>query len=320
MIKTIYIGGGTPSIVDAALITQLLENCKSKLFIDPTCEITIETNPDSLNKKILTQYRLAGINRLSIGLQAWQNRLLDYLGRSYDHAKFEKVFKLARDSGFQNINIDTIFGIPTQTMSDWEKTIKKLITLSPEHISCYSLELDNHSLFGNLQKRGLLHPADEKLDRDMYYLAKNALKKAGYIHYEISNFALPGHECRHNGDFWHHQEYLGIGAGAHSYFKSKHHFYPDDFNQFINHPKIVLEKSGYDKKLEWLMLRLRLVTGFLITDFEQIFGNSYSNKLLIGCTKLQKDKLISIHQTRIRLTARGLDLYNMVIRELSEVI
>ncbi|MDD4565063.1 MAG: radical SAM family heme chaperone HemW, partial [Eubacteriales bacterium] len=197
-IDTIFIGGGTPSIVEERLINTLMDSVRIGFEVDSNAEISIETNPKTLIERKLKEYLNSGINRLSMGVQSCEDRLLRYLGRSHTTEDFLKNYFSARECGFQNINIDLMFGIPGQTSGMWIDTLNKVTGLSPEHISFYSLQLEEGTKFYSMLQEGSLIKPDDKLDRGMYHSALNLLKESGYIHYEISNAAKSGYQCRHN--------------------------------------------------------------------------------------------------------------------------
>jgi len=222
-VRSIFIGGGTPSMVDPAYITQLLEVCSKHMQVDIDAEISMESNPGTLTYEHLKVYRAAGVNRLSIGLQAWQESLLRDLGRIHSRQQYVENLDAAHRAGFQNINTDLIFGLPGQSFDDWVETLEEVASLNGgsgtglTHLSCYDLKIEEGTVFGDRLDAGTLNPADDELDRQMYHYTIEALAKKGFRHYEISNFARPGYECRHNIIYWKAREYAGFGAGAHSY-------------------------------------------------------------------------------------------------------
>jgi len=223
-VRSIFIGGGTPSLVEPKYITRLLELCSKHLQLDGEAEISMESNPGTLNFENLKAYKQAGVNRLSIGLQAWQNRLLKELGRIHDRDQFVKNIEAACKAGFSNINADLIFGLPGQSFEDWKETLEAVTSLkhgdgSPvlKHLSCYDLKIEEGTVLGDRLKAGTLTAAEDELDRRMYQYTIEMLSDKGFHQYEISNFARPGYECRHNLVYWKAQEYAGFGAGSHSY-------------------------------------------------------------------------------------------------------
>lgn len=356
-VKTVFVGGGTPSLVDPQHIAAVLELC-SKLFdMDPDAEISMESNPGTLTYENMKAYRVAGVNRLSIGLQAWQDRLLKELGRIHDRRQFVDNFEAAVKTGFRNINVDLIFGLPGQTMEEWAETLEAVTTLGvkagsgldsdPEetpgtaltHLSCYSLKIEKGTNFGDRFEKGTLLPADDELDRRMYKYTIDYLAQKGFSHYEISNFAVPGFECRHNLVYWKALEYAGFGAGAHSYLHNYRFSNVSGIEQYIRameqsasglHEDIQ-NISGNDSISEFMILGLRLTDGVSAEEFEVRFGESlqavYGDKL----EKLVKKRLLVhewngnsevysesgniIDSGRYKLTSLGLDLANQVFIE-----
>ena len=217
-VSSIFIGGGTPSLTEPQYITGLIEICGKCFHVDNDAEISMESNPGTLSYDRLKAYRDAGVNRLSIGLQTWQDQLLESIGRIHSRKQFVDNVEDAVKCGFENINADLIFGLPGQTLEDWTETLEAVTGLGAiKHLSCYSLKIEEGTVFGDRLDAGLLEPIDEELDRRMYHLAVDVLADKGYRWYEISNFAVPGYECRHNLLYWKAREYVGFGAGAHSH-------------------------------------------------------------------------------------------------------
>jgi len=321
-LTTIYFGGGTPSLVSPDLISSILKSINKGYILSPNCEVTLEANPESVSLDSLIEYRSLGINRLSLGLQAWQNRLLRSLGRIHTVERFIDSYQAARQAGFLNINIDLMFGLPTQTLADWQESLTQIIFLKPEHISCYSLEMDNNSRWGTLFHSGKLNPVPDVLDRKMYHTSINMLAEAGYSQYEISNFSLPGFECRHNLNFWHHQEYLGFGAGAHSYFQYSHFHHPENLIGYLKKPVSTVMDSDLRQNLdtqimEWLILRLRMKAGFSIKDFQEEFNTTIPQSVTSAIKELKFHKLIQQTADRYSCTPKGFDVYNSIILHLS---
>ena len=205
-IKTVYMGGGTPSIIESIYIKKILEEIKP--YIVENAEITIEINPGTVNEEKLIAYKNLKVNRLSIGLQSTKNELLKEIGRIHKYEDFLEVYQIARKLGFDNINIDLILGLPNQTLEDMEESTKKVIELNPEHISIYSLILEENTKLYDMINNHKLQLPDEELERKMYWTIKELLEKSGYVHYEISNFAKENYISRHNSDCWEQKEYL----------------------------------------------------------------------------------------------------------------
>ena len=228
-ITTVFIGGGTPSVPDPSLVGEMLDQIRNKFFVAPDAEITIEANPGTLYKEKLQIYLEHGINRLSLGLQSPQNRELKILGRIHTWEEFQESFFMARDAGFSNINIDLMSAIPEQTYADWEKNLRTVAGLSPEHISAYSLIIEEGTPFG---ERKLKLP-DEDTEYRMYENTAGILEEYGFHQYEISNYAKGGRECRHNKGYWQRIDYLGLGLGASSLLKHMRFSNTADMKEYI---------------------------------------------------------------------------------------
>ncbi len=321
-VKTVFMGGGTPSYVDSKYMHQLMSSLNRHMNIEGDAEISIETNPGTLTEKKLSVYRKAGINRLSIGLQAWQNSLLKYLGRIHNIEDFITNYKLALKAGFNNINVDLIFGIPGQSIKDWTDTIDNISQLDITHLSCYSLKIEEGTPFGLQLEKGKLKAVEDELDREMYWLAIEKLRNNGFKQYEISNFAREGYECRHNLVYWNAEEYVGFGAGAHSYFNKKRFNNVGDIHRYsslINNNESTIENvqaiDEQDSMSEYMILRLRLVEGVLSKDFEQRFGVALSTKYSKQIERLVSSGLADFNGNKLRLTQKGLDLANQAFVE-----
>lgn len=321
-VKTIFIGGGTPSAVKAQYIIEILKLVNKELNIDEVEEISIETNPGTLTFEKLQAYRDMGVNRLSIGLQAWQDSILKRLGRIHTAKEFEDNFRLARKAGFTNINVDLIFGIPQQTFENWYETMKSVTALEPEHMSCYSLKIEEGTVFGNRLEKGELVPIDDNIDREMYNFCKCHLAEKAYEHYEISNFAKAGYKCRHNLIYWNAEEYIGIGAGAHSFFKGIRYNNVYDIESYIESilaGEIPTENSEVINKkesmTEFMILGLRLIDGIRIDHFKFRFGEDIYSVYGDEISKLLDRGLIIIKNGSVRLSSVGLDYANQVFME-----
>ncbi|HEX3030604.1 MAG TPA: radical SAM family heme chaperone HemW [Clostridia bacterium] len=321
-IKTIFLGGGTPSYIDPHYIYEVMNLCRKKLDITSNAEISIETNPGTLTYEKLIAYKDIGINRLSIGLQAWQNHILKGLGRIHTNSEYIENFYEARKAGFSNINTDLIFGLPGQTLKDWNETLERVIELKPEHLSCYSLKIEEGTEFGRLKDAGKLEEIEDELDREMYYMAIEKLKKEGFSHYEISNFAKPGYECKHNMIYWRAEEYIGFGAGAHSYFQGKRYnnaSNPEEYSAALNRGiqplEDIQEIDREEQMSEYMLLGLRLIEGIDCLEFESRFNANvfslYGDRIAVLCKK----KLLETEERFIRLTPKGLDFANEVFME-----
>lgn len=321
-VQTIFIGGGTPSILTPQKTHEITNEIFKCFNISDNVEFTIESNPGTLTNEKLQTYKNIGINRLSIGLQSFNNKILDFIGRIHSKEDFTQNFYLARNNGFENINIDLIYGLPNQTLSDWEETLKEIIKLNIEHVSAYSLKIEEGTVFKKLFDENRLELPDDEEDRKMYHLAIELLESYDIKQYEISNFSKPGYECKHNLIYWNNEEYVGLGVSAHSYLNKCRYSNENNINEYINcinsnhYPVKTKEiKDIEDEIAETVFLNLRLNKGLGIQYFKNRFNISifevYGDKI----EKLVKLGLLSIDKNYIRLTSYGMDISNQVFIE-----
>lgn len=327
-VTSIYIGGGTPSYIDSIYIVEIISELKEKLKCNliefKDIEITIEVNPGTVDTKKLNDYKKLGINRLSIGLQSTKNDILKKIGRIHTYQEFLEIYKLARETGFKNINIDLMIGIPGQKIGDLKNTLQDIIKLEPEHISVYSLIIEENTPIEKMLEKGEIKLPDEDLERNMYWYVKNTLELNGYNHYEISNFAKLGKESRHNLNCWNQEEYIGFGVAAHSYLNDIRFSNTINVEEYIQHiennrkeENIQIEESQSleDKKNEFMMLGFRKIQGVDIARFKEKFIDNpiflYREKL----NKLVEEGLIEVDLNHIKLTNKGIDLANLVFEE-----
>lgn len=320
-ITTIYIGGGTPSLLSSNSIEKILNKLKNLDIKLNKLEITIEINPGTVNKEKLEHYKKMGINRLSIGMQSSKNNILKQLGRIHTYEEFEKNFYLAKRVGFKNINIDMIIGLPNQTIEDIKKSLENIKSLNPEHISVYSLILEEGTkLYEKVIKREVVLPKEET-ERNMYWYVKNKLEEIGYIHYEISNFAKKGKESKHNLNCWAQKEYIGFGLAAHSYknyirysnIENLEQYMKNIENDNISENIVIHEKQSLkDAKKEYMLLGLRKINGIQVSEFKQKYVENPIYIFHKELDKLTNEKLILIDDDNIRLTNKGIDLANIV--------
>jgi oxygen-independent coproporphyrinogen-3 oxidase len=321
-INTVFIGGGTPSYVSAHNIYEIMQMVNQLYYIDEKAEITLEANPGTLSHEKLVAYKMLGINRLSIGLQAIQNSLLKELGRIHTVEEFADNYNLCRKIGFTNVNIDLIFGIPGQSIDDWIGTINYIRELKPSHISAYSLKIEEGTVLGDRFQKGDLELVDDTDDRLMYKIAVENLKEEGYRHYEISNFAKKGFECRHNLVYWKEHEYVGIGAGAHSFINSERYNNACDLKEYIKSlgmdklPKENMELiSERDKMCEFMMLGLRLIEGVDTKEFRDRFGEDVFKVFETEIFNITNKGLAVLKDNFLKLTPLGLDIANQAFME-----
>lgn len=315
--KTIFIGGGTPTILsyeNLETLLKALERFKAE-------EFSIEANPGTIEKDKLLLMKAHGVNRLSIGLQAWQDSLLKTLGRIHTLNDFLKSYEAARNAGFKNINIDLMFDIPGQTMEDWKETIENVSELKPEHISCYSLIVEEGTPFYRMWEKGMLVLPDEDEDRRMYYYAAQELREYGYEQYEISNFAVPGFECRHNTIYWKDREYAGVGAGAHSYANGYRYSNLCGIKEYIKGVRkgnAVEEKNAVavkDSMEEFMFLGLRMIEGVSKSEFKKRFNTPIEEVYGKQLKKFTSLKLLYDDGEMVKLTPRGIDISDRVFEE-----
>lgn len=324
LIKTIYIGGGTPSYISENYIKEILEAIKNNFKILSNAEITIEINPGTVNRRKLNTYYKAGINRLSIGLQSTNDKLLKQLGRVHDFEDFLETIRLANTIGFSNINADCMIGLPNQTIFDVEETLNVLINLRLTHISVYSLIVEPNTPLEKKIESGELKLPDEEIERYMYWFAKRKLEENGYLHYEISNFAKPLFRSKHNLDCWNQKEYKGFGVSASSYENGIRYTNTSKIDKYVENVKngqlkknyILEEKQDRESMMkEYMLLGLRKITGVSINEFRKKFGTIPMFKYNKEITKLINEGLIQSNGINIRLTKKGLDLANWVWEE-----
>lgn len=310
---SVFFGGGTPSLLTGTQMEGLLSVIDQYYDVANGAEITIEANPGTLTKDKISKYLKAGMNRLSIGLQSANNQELAMLGRIHTYEEFIKNYDLAREVGFENINIDLMAALPGQTYKSYQKTLQKVVALKPEHISAYSLIVEEGTPLA--KDTGLLEKLpDEDLDRDMYQLTKDYLRQYGYERYEISNYSKPGKECRHNCVYWTGGDYLGFGLGASSYFQGQRFVNESDFTNYRydseRHEVQVLSQN--EKMEEFMFLGMRMTRGVSEAEFARRFDCSMESVYGDILKRQEADDLIIRKNNCVQLTDKGLDISNYV--------
>lgn len=322
-LKTIFIGGGTPSILSAETLKQLFHNIDRHFQICPDAEITVECNPGTVDSDKLRVMQDVGVNRLSFGLQSMHDETLRQLGRIHTVDEFLHSYRLTREQGFDNINIDLIFALPHQTMESWQYTLNETISLEPEHISAYNLVLEESTPFYDWWKSGeLILPSDD-LESDMFQWTIETLISHGYKHYEICNFAKPNREVKHNLVYWNNQEYVGLGVGASGYVDGIRYTnikgIPPYIEALCQQKKPISDSermAGHTEKAETLMLALRKREGIHLVDYTKRFGEEIDVSFGDIIEKWMGLGLLEQNETYLRLTQRGLFLANEVFVEL----
>ena len=320
-VETIFIGGGTPSVPDSALIVEIMEHVRKAFHVAEDAEVSMEANPGTVTREKLTDYRRAGINRMSFGLQSANDRELKLLGRIHTWAEFLESFHLARECGFTNLNIDLMSALPGQTCESWKDTLKRVTDLDPEHISAYSLIIEDGTPFGEKygSEEGRKLLPDEDSEREMYHETKRFLRDCGYERYEISNYAKPGRECRHNIGYWTGVPYLGLGLGASSYMDGCRFTVNSDMKQYLEEkPGMFTDVEKLTKKdmeEEFFYVGLRMTAGVSLSEFEQRFGVSAKDVYPGLMETFVEEKAAEFRDDRFVLTDYGLDVSNYIMAQ-----
>ncbi len=321
-INTIFIGGGTPSAIDVKEIATIIESIHKYLKVAPKIEFTIETNPGTLSAEKIKKYKEFGINRISMGVQSFNDKILKFIGRIHSQKEVLESYYLAQNNGFDNINIDLMYGLPHQSLNDWQDTLKKAIKLEPQHISAYSLKLEENTKFYEMYKNKEFKMPEDEVDRKMHHICIEFLDQHGLKQYEISNFAKKGYECKHNLIYWNNEEYLGLGVSAHSYFNNVRLANTNSIKEYIDlidrgkSPISYKEDIGRkDEIFETIFLGLRLKKGINIDEFQKRFNESIFNIYKEVLQDLSNKKLIEINNKHIKLTPYGIDISNQVFAE-----
>lgn len=348
VVDTVFIGGGTPSLLEEKQISKIMSVLRDNCNMSENPEITIECNPGTITESKLCEYKKSGINRISFGLQSANDEELKSIGRIHNYAGFLESYNLARKCGFDNINVDLMSALPGQTLKSYEETLNKVVRLEPEHISAYSLIVEENTLMYDRVKKaqikGINILPDEESERKMYYLTNNILRSNGYRKYEISNYSKPGKECKHNIGYWQRKEYLGFGIGAASLYKENRYNNISDINKYIevltnnikensinnvgnssevenqvnilnSIVKNLQQLTERDRMEEFMFLGLRMMEGVSMEKFEQYFGKTYM-EVYGKVQKRMEDKRFLINDNGyVKLTEFGIDLSNYVMSE-----
>lgn len=320
-INTIFIGGGTPTYLSLEG-WNVIKRSIDKLNKSENLEFTVEGNPGTFSEEKLKLFKAMGVNRLSIGLQAWQDKHLERLGRIHSSEDFVKSFFMARKLGFDNINIDLMFGLPSQSLEEWKETLERITELHPEHLSCYSLIVEEGTKFYDMHKHDELKLPDEDVERKMYMHTLEYLREKEYCQYEISNFSKKDRECRHNLVYWNLEEYIGLGAAAHSYVGGFRYSNITEIDQYItmmnNTNSAVVEKkknSIKDDMEEFMFMGLRKISGISIEKFNKKFKISIY-EVYGDVIKINKKKNLLIEEGgQLFLTSNGIEISNGIMSD-----
>ncbi len=319
---TMYFGGGTPSILTVNQLSSLFNAIKTSFDLSKAEELTLEINPDTVTKEKLSAYLRLGINRLSVGVQSFNDQDLATMGRSYPVSQVRKLFRWIRELDLPNFSLDMIYGLPGQTLADWEKNLEKAMEVSPHHISLYGLKIEEGTLWGKMLSKGEISLPDDESQADMYLLAVKLLNRAGYEQYEISNFAKPGYYSRHNLLYWQNSQYFGIGPGASSHYNNKRWSNVadiDKYYQLLNKGHWPTgEKEQLDRstiEAETIFLGLRLTEGINVYKINEKLEINFLNKYQNQLNKLVQQGLLQIKNDYVKLTTHGMLLSNQVFSE-----
>jgi oxygen-independent coproporphyrinogen-3 oxidase len=323
-LNSIYLGGGTPTVLSPEQLRLLVGVIREHFPIDDSVEFTVEANPNTVTSEKLSLLLILGVNRLSLGIQSFSDNILQDLGRLHTGEQAADAFRLARTIGFSNIGLDFIYGIPGQTATEWEETLGAALALKPEHVSAYSLSLDHGSQFMRESESGRFAMPDDEVIAAMYERAVQALNNAGYGHYEISNFSLPGYECRHNMNYWDRGEYLGLGPGAWSFISGRRYANISDtteYSQRLSCGRSIVEAEEIigpePSAMETILLGLRTMKGLDLLRFEMEYGADVLRRLERSAVPLRDAGLLCVTDRRLRLTERGILLLDEALTSLS---
>ncbi len=320
-INTIFIGGGTPSVLEADELECLLKEV-AKLNMAKDVEYSMECNPGNLTEEKLEVMKKYGVNRISMGLQAKQDNLLKGLGRIHNYKTFKENFLLAKKVGFNNINVDLMFGLPNQRLNEWEETLREIISLEPAHISAYSLIIEEGTAFYNLYENDKLKLPTEEEERKMYHLAKKILEENGFNQYEISNYAKEGKECRHNLAYWNMDNWIGVGSAAASYIDGKRIKNISSVEEYINSIKDkgeaieeIINNSKNDNMEEFMFMGLRKINGIDENEFKNRFSMNINNVYGEIINKYIDEGLLIRESGRIFLSEKGIEISNIIMAD-----
>lgn len=312
-VDTVYFGGGTPSTFGSKRIGAIISAIRENYNLSENAEITVECNPSSVTKEFFFEIRSSGVNRISMGMQSAVDKERQYLGRISDKTQVENAIALCKSAGIDNISLDIMLGVPCQSMESLDESIDFLLNSGIKHISAYMLKIEEGTPFDKM-KDSLILPNEDEV-ADMYLHTVERLNKAGFLQYEISNFALKGYESRHNLKYWHCEEYLGIGPSAHSFIGGKRLYYRRDFDAFIKGEDMLYDCEGGDKD-EYIMLCLRLNEGLNFKKYKNKFAVDVEFSILKKAEKFQRAGFLEITNEGIALNEKGFLISNTIISEL----
>ncbi len=321
IVETVFIGGGTPSVLKPSNILKIGKALECFEF-SHNVEFSVECNPCSINEEKFKAFKSIGVNRISFGLQSYNDDILKIIGRIHNVETFEKAYGLARKVGFDNINVDIMFNLPTQTVESFTKTLESVTKLKPEHISAYGLIIEEDTPFYDMVESGVIEMPDEDLDREMYELCESFLSEKGYNKYEISNYAKEGKECRHNLKYWEREDYIGFGLNSHSMINNIRFCNSSNLEDYLKENFYenccYLEKEEVTQQQqieEYVFLGLRLTKGLNVKNIEEKFNIKFYDVYKEVIDKFTKDELLTFDGEVLKLTSKGVSISNYVLSE-----
>ncbi len=316
-VKTLFFGGGTPSLLDGRQMGWLMDALRRSFNIQPQAEITLEANPETADEPRLRAYRNAGVNRLSIGAQTFDDAALKQLDRTHSSEQINRAYQNARNAGFENINLDMMFALPGQTMRKWQEDARRALSLDPEHLSVYNLTIEPKTVFHYWNRQGRLSLPDEDLQADMYEWTLDEMERAGYPYYELSNFAKPGSECEHNLRYWRNKPHAGIGPGACGYLNGERTANTRGTRSYIKRieegrdPIVERERlAGKAARAETIRQGLRMRSGVALTEYARRYGLNLLDDFQAEIEQITRLGLTKLADGALRLTRRGVLLAN----------
>jgi len=325
-LRSVFFGGGTPTLLSGAQVQEIMDTVRACFLLLPDAEISMEGNPGTLTEENLNAYRAAGVNRLSLGVQSMDDTLLAAIGRIHTARQAEQAVSMAREAGFENLNLDLMYGLPGQSAAQWRETLQRAIVLSPEHLSCYSLILEEGTpLYDAVQAGTCAALPDDNIIEEMDTITETLTRENGYTHYEVSNYARPGKACRHNVVYWECEPYLGVGLGAHSDMDGRRFYNPEDWEAYLEMAesgdtarRAEGENRREDRMFERMMMGLRQVRGVDAARFEEDFGLRPETVWPDTISRMTEKGLMAESGSRLHLTARGMQVMNGVLVELMD--
>lgn len=324
LVDTVFLGGGTPSTLKTEYLYEILDEVYKNFHVYENSEISMELNPKTVNLQKIKDYKNMGVNRISVGIQSMDDKILKALGRAHNKIEAVETVSRIKSAGFENYSIDLMFAVPGQDISSWKKTLKEAVELGSPHISLYSLEIMENTPIEKLISKDILRVTEEEDDREMYYFAMEYLEQKGMKQYEISNVAKPGFQCRHNLKYWNLDDYLGLGPSSHSYMNHERFFNSQDVRAYIKKinsggfEQIEKHKNTLEEDIkEYVFTRLRTSEGLEYNEFSKRFNldlwEFYGNQVYDKMKIFREERLLEADEKGIRLSRRGMSLSNSIM-------